>query len=155
MYSSSVGLPGREFAQRRWFFETRFSFSPFLTRCSLSHSGCGMDCRKNAGTEPARAVRCGEQGTGNCASDDMNFSYAASQSALRGFKLQNHSARDFIPADEIFDFTATNGTQNFFSVENARDIGEKNETVGLDEFRGGCGHMIGVNVIEFAVGAKS
>src|ERR1700722_1928449 len=155
MYSSDGGLPEREFARWKRMFEMTFSFSPFLTHYSLSHSGGGLDCGKNAGTKSARAVRCGEQGTGNCASDDMHFAHAAGQSALRGFKLQDHSARHFIPAYEIFDFTTANGAQNFFSVENAGDIGEKNQTVGLDEFRGGCSHMIGVNVVEFAVGAKS
>src|ERR1700732_182109 len=155
MCLSNGGHAEREFARRKWNFETRFSFSPFLTRCSLRHSRCGMDCRKNAGTEPVGSVRCGEQGTGNCASDDMDFAHAAGQSALRGLKLQNHSARHLIPAYEIFDFTAADRAQNFFSVENAGYIGEKNQTVGLDEFRSGCSHMVSVDVVEFAVGAKS
>src|SRR5580700_2532240 len=115
MYSSNGGLPEREFARRKWIFETRLSFLPFLAHCSLSDSRSGVHGGKNAGTEPARAVRCGEQRTGNGASDDMHFAHAAGQSALRGLKLQNHSARHLIPAYEIFDFTAADGAQNFFS----------------------------------------
>src|SRR5580692_670140 len=88
----AASASAREFARRKRTFEMKFSFSPLLTHCSLRHSRCGMDCGKNAGTEPARAVRRGEQGTGDCASDDVHFAHAAGQSSFRGFKLQNHSA---------------------------------------------------------------
>src|ERR1700691_2255954 len=114
-----------------------------------------MNGGKNARAEAARTIRSGEQGTRNCSADNMYFANSTDQGAFRCFQLQNHSAGYFVPANEVFYFAASNFAKTLPAVEDACHICEKNQTVGLDEFGSRCGHVIGVDVIEFAVGAEA
>src|SRR5580704_4028683 len=154
MCSSNNGFRQREPALQRPIFSTRSSFWPFLACCSLSDPGGQMNGGKNASAQPARAVGGGEQGSGNGSAYNVHLANSAGQSALCSFELQNHSARNLIFPDEVLDLAATHCAQHFFAVQHACHIGEKNQAIGLDKFSSrGC-HMIGVDVVEFAIGAK-
>ena len=89
------------------------------------------------------------------AADDAHFGDASGECALGGFELQNHSAGNFVSANQIFDFGSAHRTQNFFAIEHAGDVREENQAVGADKFRGGRGHVIGVDVVKLAVGAQA
>ena len=54
----------------------------------------------------------------------------------------------------MVDLFAGNGGENFVAIEDAGDIGEVHEMVCFDEFGAGRGHVIGVDVVEFAVRAQ-
>src|ERR1700691_2958543 len=120
----------------------------------MSYSCGGMNGRKHARAEAARTIGRGKQGTGERSTHDVHLADASGQRAFGSFEVHNHSARYFIPPDEIFDFRATHRAQHFFAVEYTRYIGEKNQTIGLDEFRSRSRHVIGVNVVKLAVRAQ-
>ena len=58
-------------------------------------------------------------------------------------------------ANQVFDFGSAQGAKNFFAVKHAGDVREENQAVGADEFSGGSGHVIGVDVVKLAVGAQA
>ena len=58
-------------------------------------------------------------------------------------------------ANQVFDFGSAHRPQNFFAIEHARHIRQKNQAVGVNEFRRRRGHVIGVDVVKLAVGAQS
>ncbi len=111
----------------------------------------GQDARAGA----TRAVYSRKQRAGNSAANDAHFGDPASERTFGGFEFQDHAPGNFILADELLDFAAAHGAQNFLAVEHASDVGEKNQAIGADKFRSGSGHVVRVDVVKFAIGAEA
>src|SRR5580658_2337996 len=111
----------------------------------------GQDARAGA----TRAVYSRKQRAGSSAANDTDFGDPASERAFGGFEFQDHAPRNFILADELLDFAAAHGAQNFLAVEHASDVGEKNQPIGADKFRSGSGHVVRVDVVKLAIGAET
>ena len=86
--------------------------------------------------------------------DDVHLVDSAFKSALGCFQLQDHAARDHARFDEVINLFAGQRGDHFLAVQNARDIGEIDQMIGADEFRASRGHVVGVDVVELAIGAK-
>ena len=110
---------------------------------------------KNARSRTASAIGCGEQSARARAADDADFGDASGECAFRGFEFQNHSAGNFVASNQVFNFGAAQGAKNFFAVKHACDVREENQPIGADKFRGGSGHVIGVDIVKLAVGAQA
>ena len=85
----------------------------------------------------------------------MDFMHAAFERALGGFQFQHHAAGNHASLHEALDFLAGNGRDHLFAVQNAGDIGEIDQVIRADEFRASRGHVIGIDIVEFAVRALS
>ena len=72
---------------------------------------------------------------GRRAADDTHLADAAFKSALGGFELENHATGDDAALDEALTFFAGDGGEDFFAVENAGDVGEIDQLVGVREIR--------------------
>src|SRR5271170_6266129 len=96
-----------------------------------------------------------EQCAGNSASDDTHFGNAACERAFGGFEFQDHAAGNFVLADELLDFAAAHGAQYFLAVKYAADVRQKNQAIRADEFRGGSGHVVRVDVVKLAVSTQA
>ena len=114
-----------------------------------------MNDRQNTRAGATRAVHSRKQCAGNSAANDTHFGDAASKRAFGGFQFQDHAAGNFVLADELLDFAAAHGAQNFLAVEYAGDVGEKNQAIRADEFRSCSGHVVCVDVVKLAIGAEA
>ena len=77
------------------------------------------------------------------------------QRALRGFEFQDHATGHHSRVDQAIHLFAGDGGKNFFSIQHAGHIRQINQMIGFDEFGAGSGHVIGIDVIELVVRAKS
>src|SRR5580700_1046094 len=85
----------------------------------------------------------------------MHFAYASFESAFGSFQFEHHATRNDPSLDQAFDLFAGNGGNHAFAMQNAGDVGEIDEVLRRDEFGAGGGHVVGVDVVEFAVGAQA
>src|SRR5271170_4504347 len=79
----------------------------------------------------------------------------AFEGSLGGFQLENHSTANDAALDEALDFFASDGGEDFFSVENASDVREINQLVSFEKFGAGGSHVVGVDVVKLVVRAKA
>src|ERR1700736_5327885 len=119
--------------------------------CARTEADHGQHSRARA---PCSANRS-EEGAWLHPSDNANFRYTSCERAFGSFKLQDHSTGNLVPADEVFNLCPTDGAQHLVAVEHARDVGEENQTVGADELRCSCRHVIGIDVVKFAISAEA
>jgi hypothetical protein len=115
-----------------------------------------MHHRQYASAAGSASTACGgENGSRPCAADDSHFRDTAGEGALGRFEFQNHSAGHLVAANQVLDFLSLDGAKHFFAVEHARNVCKKDQAVGSDEFGSGSGHVVGVDVVEFAISAKT
>ena len=83
----------------------------------------------------------------------MDFAHAAFQRALGGFQFQNHAAGDDTRACTRLSICSQEMAEITFSpCKDAGNVRQIDEMVRADEFGAGGGHVIGIDVVEFAVG---
>src|SRR5208337_2221142 len=82
----------------------------------------------------------------------MDFAHAAFQCAFGGFQFQNHATGDDTRLHEAFDLLAGDRGDYILAVKDAGNVRQVDKMVSADEFRTGGGHVIGIDVVEFAVG---
>ena len=102
-----------------------------------------------------RSVGSQEQSVGRGATDDANFSDAAFNGPLGGFELEDHAAGNDVALHQALDFLASNGGENFFAIEDAGNISEIDQLIGVEKLRTGRGHVISVDIVELVVRADA
>ena len=102
-----------------------------------------------------RRVEGEEKRVWSRATDDSHLADVAFESALRGFQLENHSAGDDAALDQALALFAGDGGENFFAVENAGNVGEIDQLVGVEKFGAGSSHVVGVDVVKLIVGSEA
>src|SRR5271155_223231 len=99
-------LHRRESAPQREIFLLRLSSLPFLSRGFLRSSSSRVNDGKRARAGGSRAMGRRKHRPGARPTNDADFRDAAGKSALARFELQDHSARNLVPANQIFNFFA-------------------------------------------------
>ena len=89
------------------------------------------------------------------AADDVNFANPTLEGALGRFQFQNHAAGNDAGLHEVVNLFARDGGEDLIAVQDAGDIGKVNEMVRSNEFGTSGSHMIGIDIVEFTVGAKA
>ena len=89
------------------------------------------------------------------AADDTHLAYTGRKRALARFELQNHSSENLVLPDQVLGIAGRDDLQHLRAVEHAGHIGEIDQPVGVNVFGARGGHVIGVNVVEFPVGAQA
>jgi hypothetical protein len=102
-----------------------------------------------------RRVGSQEQSVGRGATYDAHFADTAFDGALGGFELEDHSAGNNVALDQALDFLAGDGGKNFFAIEDASNISEINQLIGVEKFSAGCGHVVGIDIVELVVRADA
>jgi hypothetical protein len=100
-------------------------------------------------------MRREQQRFGGGASYDADFADAAFDGALGGFQLQNHAAGNDVALNQAFDFLAGDGSQDFFSIEYASNIGEIDQLIRAEILGTGRSHVVRVDVVELIVRANA
>src|SRR5208282_3539463 len=126
----------------------------FRGREAAENPGAGNSGKSGAAGDRRKQGR-GQGSSGGMAADNVNFANAGFKGALGGFEFQNHAAGDYAGLHELVELFAGNGRENFIAIEDAGNIGEVNEMVSLYKLGAGRGHVIGIDVVEFAVGTEA
>ena len=83
------------------------------------------------------------------------MAHASLDGALRRFQLQHHAAGNDARLHQAVDLLAIDHRQDFFSVQDTRNIGQIDQLVGTKKFRDRGSHVIGVDVVKFVVRAHA